>query len=410
MYLEMTKRMKTTTILQPLRFLSYLDTGNDDNDDNDDIYAESSYFNGSSSDVVMITAYIILMITFFSIAYRTIRINSTVREFRERRAISIILPATSFFMAIECLALCVDESIRGKFPSSIAITLYIMESLVAPGIFISNFTLTYIAYRIRSMPFFFVRRKNRNDNEELEGGQQGTNNDQEDEDEIAAEPLIQPKVLVFGMRIFTLVQLVLSIIVNFDVVWSDSDVAGKAGWMTAVMTNTKNWNPYSLSHVILALLPMFFTSISCLYFAVLLWRYGNELSMTIYTSIFNPWMTPLVGVVAMVAGQMPGPRLFPVLSNCGICVHQLSMLIVMFEIRKDLDKSVELGSFLGAVWSGEQMSLENNVKEEMEIDPSTLETTKGENGNDSSRSGILWPSSITEKEDHTIINNSNLLT
>jgi hypothetical protein len=290
-----------------------------------------------------------------------------------------------------------------------------MEALVAPGILISNFTLTFIAYRIRSMPFFFVRRsrhrkKKRNDGEELEGGgQQCTNNDQED-DEITKEPLVQPKMLVVGMRIFALVQLLLSIIVNFDVVWSDSDVAGRAGWITVVMTKTKNWNPYSLSHVILALLPMFFTSISCLYFAILLWRYGNELSMTIYTSIFNPWMTPLIGVVAMVAGQLPGPRLFPVLSNCGICVHQLSMLIVMFEIRKDLDKSVELGSFLGAVWSGEQMSL-GNVKEEIELDPSTLQTTtKSENGNDSSRSGILWPSSITEKEDHTIINNSNLLT
>ena len=408
--------MKTTTKLQSLRFLSYLDTGNDDNDDNDDIYAESSYFNGSSSDIVMITAYVILIISFFSISCLTIRINSTVRDFREWRAISIILPAISGFMAIECLALCVDESIRGKFPSSIAITLYIMEALVAPGIFISNFTLTFIAYRIRSMPFFFVRRSRRrrkkpNDNEKLEGGQQGANNnDQEDEDEIAAEPLIQPKVLVIGMRIFALVQLVLSILVNFDVVWSDSDVAGRAGWITVVMTKTKDWNPYSLSHVILALLPMFFTSISCLYFAVLLWRYGNELSMTIYTSIFNPWMTPLVGAVAMFAGQMPGPRLFPVLSNFGICVHQLSMLIIMFEIRKDLGKSVELGSFLGAVWSGEQMSLENNVNEETEIDPSTLETTKGENRNDSSRSGILWPSSNTEKEDHTIINNSHLLT
>merc|ERR1712166_1298739 len=105
---------------------------------------------------------------------------------------------------------------------------------------------------------------------------------------------------------------------------------------------------------------------------------------------------------------MPGPRLFPVLSNFGICVHQLSMLIIMVEIRKDLGKSVGLGSFLGAVWSGEQMSLENNVNEE--TDPSTLETTKGENRNDSSRSGILWPSSSTEKEDHTIINNSHLLT
>jgi hypothetical protein len=400
--------MKTTTILQPLRFLSYLDTGNDDE-------SSSSYFNGSSSDIVMITAYIILMICFFSITCLTIRINSTVREFREWRAISIILPAISGFMAIECLALCIDESIRVKFPSWIATTLYIMEALVAPGILISNFTLTFIAYRIRSMPFFFVRRsrhrkKQRNDGEELEGGgQQCTNNDQED-DEITKEPLVQPKMLVVGMRIFALVQLLLSIIVNFDVVWSDSDVAGRAGWITVVMTKTKNWNPYSLSHVILALLPMFFTSISCLYFAILLWRYGNELSMTIYTSIFNPWMTPLIGVVAMVAGQLPGPRLFPVLSNCGICVHQLSMLIVMFEIRKDLDKSVELGSFLGAVWSGEQMSL-GNVKEEIELDPSTLQTTtKSENGNDSSRSGILWPSSITEKEDHTIINNSNLLT
>merc|ERR1711937_550122 len=89
----------------------------------------------------------------------------------------------------------------------------------------------------------------------------------------------------------------------------------------------------------------------CLYFACLIWRYGSEFSMVINTSIFNAWMCPVLGALAMITGQMFGPDLFLITSNSGILLYMISMTQALYEIRRDIRQAGDLGNFLIALES-----------------------------------------------------------
>jgi hypothetical protein len=303
----------------------------------DDEYSTS--YDGTWQNIVLLVGFVILAIAFSVIALLTLRVTSTCQEFYERKSINILMPALSLYMASECATLALKIS-GATILSSWASFLYFLDAFVAPGIFLYTFVLTFLAYQIRSMPFCFVYRRR----EDTSGG--GNIKDGETGGALM-EPLVQPRILVYGMCIFALCLLVCSLIVNFDVLWSEPNLAGKTGWATVVT----NLGDPSATQVALALLPMALSVGFCTYFALILWKYGCELSLTIYSSFINPWMFPTVGVVAMAAGQLVGPNLFPILSNAGVCVYMMSMLRLLYEIRGDLAQSADLGNFLGAVWT-----------------------------------------------------------
>jgi hypothetical protein len=71
--------------------------------------------------------------------------------------------------------------------------------------------------------------------------------------------------------------------------------------------------------------------------------------MIINTSIFNAWIYPVLGALAMIVGQMFGPDLFLITSNSGILLYMLSMTRVLYEIRHDIRQAGDLGNFLIAL-------------------------------------------------------------
>ena len=93
---------------------------------------------------------------------------------------------------------------------------------------------------------------------------------------------------------------------------------------------------------------MAIVALCCLYFSLLLWKYGTKSSMVVHSSPLNPWFSPLFGVLALIVGQWFGPKLFPLLSNVGIFVFFVSILFLVLEVNKDLRAAVELNVFLGA--------------------------------------------------------------
>jgi hypothetical protein len=302
------------------RSLTYLNV-------NDDAYINTL---DSTADAVFLAAYSLLSICFGLIAYFTIKVNRSVQEFQDWKAIHVVMPFISLFMMLECATLAFDEAVA-HVSVYWAGVVYSLEAVVAPGLLLSTFVVTFLAYRIRAMPFCCVRRRPHGD----------------DPMEVSskAEPLVQPAVLVVGMNVFAIVLAVLSIVVNFDVMWSHSDMAGRTGWMTVF---TEEWEP-AMVHVFLALIPMTLVSCICFYFAVLLFRYGNELSITMYSSCCNPWIWPPIGCVSLFAAQFPS-HWFPLWSNLGICIYQVAMLRILFEIRQELGEETDLGIYLGACW------------------------------------------------------------
>jgi hypothetical protein len=313
------------------RGLTYLNSNNDDEYTNE--------WDDSAVDTLWITFYSLLSLSFALVVYFIIRLVHNTKEFQEWKAISLLLPAVSVFLALESATLAVDEAIP-KIPIIWAGLLYVLEALVAPGLFLSTFMVTFVAYRIRSVPFCCVRRRPRpsGSDDELVAATTSSPIDQ--------EPLVLSNVVIFGVNCAALLLLIVSILVNFDVIWSESDLAGTTGWMTLFL---EPWEP-SFLHVFLALIPMTIVCCSSLYFAILLCRYGNELSMTIYSSFINPWMWPLLGVAFMFGGLLPPSPWFAFTSNMGICIYQVTILRTLFEIRQDLGEATELGSYLRACW------------------------------------------------------------
>jgi hypothetical protein len=350
-----------------------------DNDDNDDDYSSSTFVQ---------VAFIVLAVSFWLLAYIAARVTWSRSEFKtpSRTAIHVMLPSISILLGLECLLFFVNSFLLltpGAFINRpVAIILYVLESLVAPGLFLSTFAVTFLAYRIRGMPFCFVRRNNTdilvegNDVEGLQYQNADTKyNNNSGGDSMMIEPLIQPRILVLGMRVFAALLAVLSILIHLDVVFENgSDLAGRTGWSSVFTGNVDGSHGGSGSstaiaivHVCLGLLPMTLTCTFCMYFAILLWRYGNDFAMTIYTSFCNPWISPLFGMSAMITGQLFGPSLFPLMSNLGVFLYLLSILWVLLEIRRDMEQAVDdLGAFLSAVW-GESTDSSS---------PSTVRTSK----------------------------------
>jgi hypothetical protein len=296
----------------------------------DDVYERE----GDEPLLGLVVGFAVMAVSFFLMAWTTIRITRQTRQLYEWNAIRLILPSSMIFLGLESLTLAFDVA-SFDIMKQWAIAIYMLESTCAPGIFMATFATTFLAYRTRSIPFCLVYRG---------PGRSNTNAGLTTDDE-ERSTLIRPATMVVLMRLFTLGIMVLSVVVNFDVVWETPNLAGRTGWMTLILGDYQE----AADHIVYSLIPMGLVSFSCLYFSFLLWRYGSEFSMIVYPSIVNPWIYTFLGVLFMIAGQFPGPQLFPVLSNAGILIYLASLLRVLFEVRQDMLQAGDLGQFLNAL-------------------------------------------------------------
>jgi hypothetical protein len=304
------------------RELTWLYTDDDEIEDNERMISQTGSVIGFS----------ILTAAFVGTAIMNIRVTSASRAFYEWNAIRLILPAIQWVLAMESATLAVDAG--HQVADQWAIAVYMLQATVAPGIFLATFVITFLAYRNRQIPFCLVHR----------GPSRGPNAHPADDDEVA-QPLVRPATMVVIMRLFAIFLFLVTLVVNFDVVWNTSDSAGRTGWATVVRTP---WNG-SVAHVVMSLLPIALVSICCMYFSFLLWRYGSFFSMKIYPSVINPWCMPMFGTFCLAGGQCFGPDLFPLMSRVGILLYQLCFLRVMYEVRHDIKLSGDLGGFLDAL-------------------------------------------------------------
>lgn len=283
----------------------------------------------------LVIGFSVLSAAFLVIAVVIIRCNWYCREFYEWNAIRLIMPGLCILLSIQNAAVAFDYE-RAKTTSQWSIALYMISSVIAPGIFIFTFIMTFLAYRTRSMPFCFIHRG--------PGRSTGGDSRLDEEDEVY-QPLVRPAILVVATRLFALGLLALNLLVNFDVLSDDSQV-GLTGWATVLESTDSDSTTLT---IFLSLLPMALVSILCLYFAFLLWRYGTVFSMAINTSFLNAWASPVLGAIAMIVGQTFGPNLFLITSNTGILLYMMAMTHALYLIRYDIRQAGDLGSFLVAL-------------------------------------------------------------
>ncbi|KAL3920253.1 MAG: hypothetical protein SGILL_003353 [Bacillariaceae sp.] len=333
------------------RDLTYLDT-----DDLDTTIEGTD--NETVSDLGLVIAFSILAACFFLVMLVVIRINSTCHEFYEWNAIRLLVPTVACFLCIQTATLAFEAARTVSHQWAIAV--FMLSSTIAPGIFLFTFVITFLAYRTRSMPFCCVYRG--------PARQASAGEPWRDDDEEVLQPLVRPAVFIVAIRLFALGLLILNLIVNFDVVWMEQDLAGRTGWLTVFQDPN---NP-GIDHIILSLVPMALVSLCCLYFSLLLWRYGCEFSLVIYgAGVCNPWLAPVFGTVAMIVGQFFGPDLFLITSNSGILMFMMCIVRILFEERKDLKASGDLGHFLDALGNDNVTKTQIGV-EKMVADEETL--------------------------------------
>lgn len=80
--------------------------------------------------------------------------------------------------------------------------------------------------------------------------------------------------------------------------------------------------------------------------------------MVVHSSMCNPWFYPFFGTVAMGAGQIFGPKLYPVMSNAGILIFVITLLALMAEVDKDIVETHNVANFLVQVGQiGDEISV-----------------------------------------------------
>jgi hypothetical protein len=103
---------------------------------------------------------------------------------------------------------------------------------------------------------------------------------------------------------------------------------------------------HSVVRLLLSLLPTAVLTLVSFYLSIALWRYGTESSMVVHSSICNPWFYPFFGTLAMGIGQLFADDFYAIMSNAGMSIFVIAILIVMKEIDKDMIANNNVARFL----------------------------------------------------------------
>jgi len=150
-----------------------------------------------------------------------------------------------------------------------------------------------------------------------------------------------------SIRTLAAVLLVMGLVVNFDMIQSGDnvdDLAGRAGWWALA---GEDWD--GQLHLLLSLIPTAVLVVVSFYLSIMLWRYGTESAMVVHSSICNAWFYCFFGTVAMAVGQAFDEEFYTVMSNAGILIFIITILLVMIEIDKDMIATHDVACFLVSV-------------------------------------------------------------
>ena len=68
--------------------------------------------------------------------------------------------------------------------------------------------------------------------------------------------------------------------------------------------------------------------------------------MVVHSSICNPWFALFFGTIALGGGQFFNKEFYPFTSNLGLILFIFSVLLLMYEVDKDMDEADDFAEFL----------------------------------------------------------------
>ena len=244
------------------------------------------------------------------------------RPIYNKHTVRILFPWASFCLMLENATLAADNNVLSTSTIWNKV-IYALEATVAPTLLLSIFDVTYIIHKTRHVRFMGI----------IHDGQYT----------FSTRFLNAPRIIIWSIRLLAVLLCVLGLLVNFNVGFSSpSPLAGRVGWYHVVTTTPVNLQ------IVLSLLPMGIVCLLCLYFSLVLWRYGTTSSFLVHSSPLNPWFSPFFGTLAMTVGQWFGSNLYLILSNVGIFIFVSSLSFVVVQVNKDLESAVQLNTFLHA--------------------------------------------------------------
>jgi hypothetical protein len=130
---------------------------------------------------------------------------------------------------------------------------------------------------------------------------------------------------------------VLGILIYFQLVGRDDPKAGTAGY-----TDIKD----ASAQFVLALVPSTVVAAIALYLSIFTWKYGNDASIVVNSTIFNKWAALLVGALCMLAAQIPPESSFRVTKEIGQSVLLVSIVLLYGEVEREAAARDHFAAFL----------------------------------------------------------------
>jgi hypothetical protein len=303
--------------------------------------------------------------------------------------ILFLLPWTSLVLLLESCSLAVEASgverkshVHRMIIQGWVKTIYVLHATIAPSILIGTFEITFLVHKTRLLSFCCLPRYHPPEDDNLDENLHSSNvslenNDQQnhrtDQLQLSQQsqqfgwrgeeqkvPSILQKynswILRSGILFSAVLLFVLSIIVYFPssnwprFLQDDAqNWIGRTGW-SALVVSRYNFR------LLLSLLPIAIVSVSCIYFAMTLWRYGTTYAMVVHSSWFHPWFLPFYGDIVMLGTQWVGGHTwFPLFSRIGILVYLECLNWALQEVSMDIEAAKQFQSFLQVVGTTERV-------------------------------------------------------
>lgn len=289
--------------------------------------------NAEKPSAVQITLFAITTFCFTVCSIIAARRGHTRRHYHNVWSIRYLFPFACFLFALENLSLAISGYwIDRQMDHAVFLkVVFVLQALEVPLLLMTEFELTYLVHKRRSVNFCWMF---------FDEGRRVSS--------IITTPMKSFIARNF-IRILGFFMGATGIFVNLDLLKDVSSIdveAGRTGWSTI----WKSENDLETRiHVFLSLIPTAVLILCSFFLSMCLWRYGTESSMVVHSSIFNPWFYPFFGTLALTGGQLFGTEWYSFTKNLGFLILIITLLLLMLEVDRDINETVELMDFLNQV-------------------------------------------------------------